>query len=442
MAEEKLSIRINFILLLAFFFVVIVFPRQVMADYTYDDNVREYMATGISNLEKGKLSEAEIDFENVLAIEPGHVGARERLLDVFILRDKKAQAQKTLAAMVADGAIKGDKLQKFETRIAALKGTGITPVRPTKKPSVVPKPTQVARPTRRTQPKKTARKSVKNMSAKEKFKLAISYKNKVDKAKRKGRRVSDRILTQAIVLFVAAIQSNPALLGQDDAGLLELSRRHYTRKMKEDPQNPQNHFFVGYFHDIFSEYEEAQKAYGQVAKLAPNGSRLQKVARSKVESLKVQIASRKRAAEQQKKDEEAKKKFSALEKIRKGEAEGVDGAEAYAIKGKNIYGKWTKEKKPEMLDEAAAWLEGAIKQQEDSADFHYTIALIFVEKATVGDRAARTRARGHLQKVLSLNAPDNVRKSAEQLLASLTGAAAQPKQPKYQRRSPAPVGKP
>ena len=441
MPQNYMSFRRGVFLLMVPLALALVLPVIASADYTYDDNVREYLATGISNLEKGKLSEAEIDFENVLAIEPGHVGARERLLDVYILRDKKAQAQKAVAAMVSDGVLSGAKLQKFETRIAALKGTGLAPKPPTKKPTAAPKPTQVARPTKASGPTKKPRKTVKNMTPKEKFNLAISYKNKVDKAKRKGRSVGERVLTQAIVLFVAAIQANPALLGQDDAGLLELSRKHYTRKMKEDPQNPQNHFFVGYFHDIFSEYEKAKSAYEQVAKLAPNGSRLQKVARSKVESLKVQIASRQRAAEEQKKEDERKKKFSALETIRKGEAEGVEGADAYAIKGKNIYGKWTKEKNNDLLDEAAAWLEGAIKQKEDSADFHYTIALIFIEKATIGDRAAKTRARGHLQKVLSLNAPDNVRKSAEQLLASLSSTS-QPEQPKYQRRSPPPVDKP
>ncbi len=417
------------------------FPTFASAEYKYEDNVREYMATGVSHLEKGKLSEAEIDFENVLAIEPGHVGARERLLDVYILRDKKALAQQTLNAMVNDGVVKGAKLDKFKRRIAALKGTGIAPA-PTKKPEPAPIATRAATPTRAPRPTKKPRKSVKNMSAKEKFKLAIAYKQKVDKARRRGSSVGKRMLEQAIVLYVAAIQGNPGLLGQDDAGLLELSRKHYNRKLKEDPQNPQFHFFVGYFHDIFSEYDKARQAYEQVAKLAPNGSRLQKVARSKVESLKVQIATRQRAAEQAKADEERKKKFAGLEKIRKAEVDGMEDASEYATKGKALYGKWTKEKKTELLDEATAWLEGAIKLEDDSADFHYTIALIFIEKATAGDRSARTRARGHLQKVLTLNPPEKIKKSAEQLMNSLTGAPSQPEKTTYQRRSPPPVSKP
>lgn len=395
-------------------------PAGASDEYSYQDNVTEFMASGMRNLEAGKLADAELDFENVMTVSPGHVPGRKRLLDVYLLQGKGALARRTLDALVAQGALADADKAEFERRLAAV-------------PSAPPPPTAPPRPTATpaaaaatgsggTAPtgKPVAASSATGSSGSSGDGGRLTAEEKFDEAKRLRRsgRTAD-----AIRLFVAAIQENPGLLGRDDEGLLEISRRHYTLKAKEEPDDANVQFVLAYFHEVFSEFTEAQGAYRRVSELAGADSRLGRVARSKVESLQVAIANKKLQDEEATRIRAGEERAARLADLAAGRHATVAGAENFLARGKELYASWNSSKKADELEEARAWLEGAVTLDGELGEARYSLALVCIEQAADGVAGARDAARTNLEKAVTCVMDEAQKASAQALLDSLSSAS-------------------
>lgn len=396
-------------------------PARATDEYSYQDNVTEFMTSGMRNLEAGKLADAELDFENVMTVSPGHVPGRKRLLDVYLLQGKGALARQTLDALLAQGALADAEKAEFERRLAAVPSAPpppTAPPRPTAKPAVAAGPGGTA-PTGKPVAASTATVSP-GSSGSSVDGGRQTAEEKFDEAKRLRRsgRTAD-----AIRLFVAAIQENPGLLGRDDEGLLEISRRHYTLKAKEEPDDANVQFVVAYFHEVFSEFAEAQEAYRRVAGLAGGDSRLGRVARSKVESLQVAIANKKLQDEEATRIRASEERSARLADLAAGRHATVAGAENFLARGKELYASWNSSKKADELEEARAWLEGAVTLDGELGEARYSLALVCIEQAADGVAGAREVARASLEKAVTCTMDDAQKASAQALLDSLSAAS-------------------
>ena len=404
-------------------------------------------------LRKEKLLDAQIDFENILMLDPHHKGALLKLLDVLILRKEKGQAQDVLRSIKAEKYASASDISKAGEKIRALSDK--PPVRILYSDSASSSPADESRiddgfdedtddldddldddmdaavdtsaddeidiekvidsqyPKESGQGNSSttsageAVKSLEDMSPREQFDLAMKLKKQGDTVK-------------AIRLFVSSVMADPSLLSEPDEGMLLLSRKHYDGLSEKDPKNPKYHFFSGYFSDIFSEYEKAKESYVKVFELAPKDSRLWSVARSKIIVIERTIQNQALAKAVSDKEIEEKKADAFLEAVSKGHHDTFTTALEYADYGQELYGKWTKSKEDSLLSQAIAYYEGAIYLDDKKPAFHYGLALIYIEKAATGEIEYKGKARKALENCIAAGPEPDMKTSAEKLLQSVS----------------------
>jgi tetratricopeptide (TPR) repeat protein len=450
-----------------FYSVVIVFLllSPAFCDYSFEDNIKDYMAAGVSSFDSGKLLDAQIDFENILAMNPRHKGAILKLLDVLILRKEKGSATEVLMNIEKEKLASADeittyreKLKKLQDKepvrlakalsadddfqssgkaaagedgstnglpgLDALDDDELSEDNETSEIDVMPDleipDVENSNVEKSGLKSSDAGKPLSTMSPAEQFKLALSLKKNAAPSLDRGSNKEQVDLLKSIRLFVSAIMADPGLLKESDEGLLALSKEHYQRLVVKEPENPKYNFLTAYFHDICSEHAMAIESYQKVASLAKDGSRLQAVARSKILSVERAMNVDKLANDASTQLAEDKQQDEFLDNVALGHHDEFTEAIEYADKAKEIYGKWTESKDDSMLDEAIAYYKGAICLDGTTAAFHYGLALVFIEKAAMGDFKSNEVAKFALDATLANSPSDSMKESAEKLLVSVS----------------------
>lgn len=85
-------------------------------DFSYSENVREHLKAAQDHLGAGRLPEAEIEFENVLAIDPDNRDACALLFDVYLRIGRLLEARR-LFERAERLALGEAKLQEMRTRL-------------------------------------------------------------------------------------------------------------------------------------------------------------------------------------------------------------------------------------------------------------------------------------------------------------------------------------
>ncbi|NCB37492.1 MAG: tetratricopeptide repeat protein [Erysipelotrichia bacterium] len=420
-----------------------------------DDDVSSFLQAGQKCYERGDLSGAALEFENILLIDRQNFSARVWLAQVYVDLKDMEQARRLLreAALQAPEHPRVVQLQKMlgeikkpvvtkaadpvisEAMVLIGSGTRLRPYG-----LVIPEDRVKADTTEKDllsfddveiAPEKPQEKEIK----------LLSDSNEAGPLSDVFSALENRGLNEALDIYFGKVIADPSIAGIDDRGLMVKGNEVFAARFMNGPGDLEARYYYGALQFINGLYQESEKVLEPLKadpgvyaeRLRPIFLALGKwrdqenqrimLARQAEEERLAQEAYEKEMAEKQKEDVWAKIKKRRRAGSASGTAQvggpagGADAAEAAEIhsQGYELYKKG-------KLDEAIEKYEAALAKQADNAEYSYHLGLAWTDKGLAGDAAAFDQAVKIFQRVMSLAPDGKLFKDAQAMIKDIDAA--------------------
>jgi len=448
MILRALTFLLMFITLLAFLSDSSIVKAQT------DEDISGFIKMGQECYEKGDLTGAALEFENILLIDRQNFAARVWLAQIFVdLKDlEKARRLLREAALQAPDHPKVVQLQKLLGEIK--KPVSVNTIDPVVKETMTLiasgtrlRPFGLVVPAEKVIFDASERDllvfgdiEVADEKPPEKETDLLSYFDDEDNPLADVFKALDKQgLNAALDLYIEKVLNDPSIGAKDDKGLVVRGIRQYSARFKASTEDAEARYYYGALQYINGLYPEAQSILAAMRSNPGEYSQRLRPIFSGLDRWQEQegqrIAMARRAEEErlarealEKAEAEKKKKPSAWAEIRKrraaeaasGTAEaGGPAASAEAVKihseGYDLYKKG-------KLDEAIEKYQSALALQESNPEFNYHLGLAWTDKGLAGDQQAFDRAIASFQRVIALAPNDKFAKDSESMIRDIDAA--------------------
>ncbi len=417
-----------------------------------DEDIDGFLQAGQECYNRGELTSAALEFENILLIDRQNFSARVWLAQVYVDMKDLEKARKLLAeaALQAPDHPRVIQLQKII-------GSGKTQEKPvrTADPVVREALTLIGSGTSLRQyglvipeNKVTRDTTEKSLMVFEGLELEVEKPKEKDIELNKYfapetgpladvfNAMESQGLNAALDLYFTKILADPGLASKNDRGLLAKGNETFAARYVETPDDPEVRYYYGTLQFINGLYPDAEKILeplknspGQFEeRLKPvfaalgrwrdqENERLLALKRAEEERLAEEALAREE--EQRKKDDiwAKLKKKRAADTNASGSAEGgvPEGVAEAAVLHSEGYELYKKGK----LDEAIAKYDEALAKQGDNPEYNYHLGLAWTDKGLAGDATAFDRAVTSFQRVISLAPDDKLGRDAKAMIKDI-----------------------
>lgn len=439
-----------------FFSVLFALLTNIQLEAHTDEDVYDFLKAGKECYKKGLLNEAALEFENVLIIDKTNFQARIWLAQIYIDKKDIVNARKLLteASLQAPDHPRVKELQK-------LIGESGAPVKPDLVDPIIAETiggiasaTKYRKyglviPEDKVNEENLEKKLL--ISTREAFSEKTEVTNRLEKSRKETKEIDKKFfeesslnplspvfdaykyhgLNQALDKYFELLMKDPTIASRDDRGLIDEGNKIYSLRFAEDPNDMDNRYYFGvlqYINGLYAEADNILKPFrtnpGKYASnVIPYLNKLDKWREQenlRMAALKYEEDQRlakeaeaKAKAEAEENDVWAKVKQKGKEanKDKNSDLVTVDKKDAEALHndGYKLYKKG-------KLDEAIAKYNDALSKDRNNPEYHYHLALAWMDKGLAGDIQAYDKAIASYQKVISIAPKSKLAKDASTMI--------------------------
>lgn len=449
MIVRALTFLFMFVLLLSFMSDSSIVKAQT------EDDISGFIKQGQECYERGDLTGAALEFENILLIDRQNFSARVWLAQIFVDLKDLEKARKLLreAALQAPDHPKVIQLQKLLGEIK--KPVSVTTIDPVVKETMVLigsgtrlRPFGLVIPEEKVIPDTSERDllvfgdiEVVEEKPEEKESDLLSYFDQEESPLAEVFKALEKDgINAALDLYIEKVIADPSLSAKDDKGLVVRGIRQFSERFNASVEDTEARYYYGALQYINGLYPEAQSILAPMRNNPGDYSQRLRPILAGLDKWQDQenqrIAMAKRAEEErlarealEKAEAEKKKKPSAWAGIKKkraeeaasGTADAGDAASAPAEAVK-IHAEGYELYKKGKLDEAIEKYQAALTIQENNPEFNYHMGLAWTDKGLAGDQQAFDRAIASFQRVMALAPNDKLAKDSEAMIKDIDSA--------------------
>ncbi|GAB4278108.1 MAG: hypothetical protein Kow0029_21230 [Candidatus Rifleibacteriota bacterium] len=435
---------------LAISFLVVFLGFSTLGAQT-DDDIQEFLDAGQKCYEKGDLTGAALEFENVLMIDKQNFSARVWLAQIYadlkdidkargFLRQAASQApdhprvvqlQRMLGA--AGKSVNVRRTDPVVNEVMTLIGSG---TRLRKFGLVIPESKVKADDDEREL--LVFDDLIVGEEKKEEKEIDLTFfedqeQNPISPVLSAW---ENEGLAAGLDKYFELILNEPSLASYDDKGIIAKGREFFITSFRNDPENTEAMYYLGMISYINGMYEEAYELLKNLKDKPGSHASLLNQVLSQLDKWKEEEKQRllalKRAEEERQARELAEKERLEKEKQKKDvwaslkknkeKDEKAGKASATSAEGLKLHEEGYELYKKGKLEEAIEKFEAAIAIDGDNGKFHYHLGLAWTDKGLAGDSAAFDRAITEFQRVISLMPDDKMAKDAQSMIRDIESA--------------------